>query len=63
MIRHDTIDDTKKLLSDAGFTIEGDARREYVDAVIVVKAIKTGDPVPRASSVPTPRLASNPRRR
>lgn len=60
MIRHDTIDDTKKLLSDAGFTIEGDARREYVDAVIVVKAIKTGDPVPRASSVPTPEAGKQP---
>jgi ubiquinone/menaquinone biosynthesis C-methylase UbiE len=56
MIRRDTIDDTKRLLKDAGFTIEGDARKEYVDAVIVLKAVKTGEPIPKSSSVVTSEL-------
>jgi ubiquinone/menaquinone biosynthesis C-methylase UbiE len=47
LIHRDTVEDTLGHLHDAGFTVEEEPRDQYVGAVVVIKAVKTGEPAAR----------------
>jgi ubiquinone/menaquinone biosynthesis C-methylase UbiE len=53
LIHRDTLDDTARLLTEAGFTIEEMIPDQYVGSVAVIKAVKTGAPAPK-SVLPLP---------
>ncbi|HMB06386.1 MAG TPA: TIR domain-containing protein [Isosphaeraceae bacterium] len=54
LIHRDTLDDTARLLTEAGFTVEEMIPDQYVGAVAVIKAVKTGEPAPKPVPPPPP---------
>src|SRR5206468_990607 len=48
----DTVDDTVRMIQDAGFELEGPPVPAYVNAVVVIKAVKVREPVVQAAAAP-----------
>jgi ubiquinone/menaquinone biosynthesis C-methylase UbiE len=55
LIKRDTVEDTVRMLKEAGFDIEQTLPEQYVGAVVIVKAVKAREPREATVSVPAER--------